>query len=291
MKHTIITLLLLQIVLIFGQTHSAMDGDYLYPQLQHAPFPNADRNNGHYYKKRFFSFADHYNDSTVGIYIPENFNTEKTIDLIVHFHGWNNEVRRVISKFELDLQLEESGKNAILICPQGPKNSCDSSGGNLETKGEFTLFINEIMHYLKKHQYIEQKAKPGKIILSGHSGAYRVIASILGNKDLKDNIREVYLFDATYATPEEFVSWSTSKNMRRMVSIFTEHLATENYHLAAQIQEKKKKVSLLPLSSFTPKSLKKELIIFSYTTLGHNDVIHRSNAFRQLLSTSSLNDK
>jgi len=110
----------------------ALPGRTFAPSLPSAPFPHASRANGHDYDKVHYAAATAYADSTVGIYVPTTFSAGKSVDAIVHFHGWNNHVDEVFRRYRLREQVEASGVNAILIVPQGPKDAPDSNDGKLE---------------------------------------------------------------------------------------------------------------------------------------------------------------
>src|ERR1700722_12778589 len=129
-------------------THSP-SGDTLLRPFPHAPYPHVSRANGYVYDGKTFGAADHYSDSTVGIFIPEEYKPSDTVDYVVHFHGWSNHVSTVLDHYELRDQMQQSGLNAILLVPQGPKDATDSGGGKLEMDpGAFKLLIEEITDYL-----------------------------------------------------------------------------------------------------------------------------------------------
>src|SRR5262249_31762372 len=111
--------------------HYAQSGQLLLVHLPSAPFPHPQRAEGHKYKDQFFSAAEHYTNGTVAIFIPHGFRETGKIDLIVHFHGWNNNVEGALKKYRLIEQLVASGRNAVLVVPQGPYNASDSFGGKL----------------------------------------------------------------------------------------------------------------------------------------------------------------
>jgi len=61
--------------------------------------------------------------------------------------------------------------------------------------------------------------------LSGHSGGYQVIASILDHGGLTNTLKEVWLFDALYARTDKFLA-SWDKSHGRLIDIYTEHGGT-----------------------------------------------------------------
>ena len=203
-------------------------GEWLRLRLHNGLFPDPKRANGHEYDGKFYSTDKHYSDSTAVVIIPRGFHeVDGKIELVVHFHGWNNDDIKAMGQFQIPQQLKASHKNAIFIIAQGPWRAPDSYAGKLERAGGFAVFVNEILTQLRGINRI-QEATPGRIILSGHSGGYRAIAKVLENGDLYDHIKEIFLFDAFYANQENYLNFA--KNGGTVRSIFTEHLAPE--HLA-----------------------------------------------------------
>src|SRR4051794_11305186 len=74
-------------------------GELILARLNSAPFPHPDRARGHRYKEQEFSAAEHYSDNTVAIFIPKNFRPTTSLDFVVHFHGWHNNVTNVLSRY------------------------------------------------------------------------------------------------------------------------------------------------------------------------------------------------
>ena len=109
-------------------------GEMFVPQFSSAPFPHPNRINGHVYDDKTYSAQEHYSDSSVAIFIPKGFKPTEKINIVVYFHGWNNNIDSACAQFDLIEQFCESDKNAIFVFPEGPKNSPDSYGGRLEEK-------------------------------------------------------------------------------------------------------------------------------------------------------------
>ena len=123
-------------------------GEVIISELSNAPFPHQKRVSGHTYNNKSYSFEEHYNDSTVLIFIPKGYKAETDNDFVIHFHGWYNNADSVLNQFKLIEQFSESGKNAILVVPQGPKNAPDSFGGKLEDENGFLRFMNDVTDLL-----------------------------------------------------------------------------------------------------------------------------------------------
>ena len=270
------------------KTQSMPQGKLLLPHFSNAPFPHTNRVDGYRYQDTFYSAIDHYHDSTVGIFIPAKFRPGATTGLVIHFHGWRNNVTNVLEKYRLIDQFVAADRNAILVVPQGPRDAPDSSGGKLEEPGGFKRFVDELTEVLRKEPVFNQHPfEPGDIVLSGHSGGYRVIASILDRGGLPEKIKEVWLFDALYGRTENFMHWFDSYH-GRFVDIYTEHGGTKEESLKLVATLKERGTPLYSGNEFTAEILKANRLTFSFSPLPHDDVVAKQEGFRKLLETSCL---
>jgi hypothetical protein len=208
---------------------------------------------------------------------------------VVHFHGWSNHVSSVLDRYRLREQFAESGVNAVLLVPQGPKDATDSGGGKLELdKDAFKALITEVTDYLAKQGKIHTH-RIGKIVLSTHSGGYAVTSAILDHGGLADHITDVLLFDSSYGGLDEFSNWVSAGYKRRLVSIFTAHLAPENYMLITMLQKSHTPFSTKMESDIDANVLKpREALFFHTTDIEHDEIIQKKSFFSLFLSTSSL---
>jgi len=267
-------------------------GEQCLVPLENAPYPHKSRKDGFKLNDEYFSVEEHYDDPTVGFLIPQNYKQNNKINFIVHFHGHGNNVKNAIKKYKMAEQINESGKNLIMVCPQGPKDTRDSGCGKLEEISGFQRFIDESLDFLKKEGKVPQKAKIGKIILSGHSGAYYVISKILAHGGYSNEIKEVYLFDATYGELDTFANWVADSKKHRLFSIFTDHLVENNIILMSKLQDNRIfKFKIVADSELNDEILEEYKIVFSYTKLGHDNVIQDKKHLERLLKTSSIENK
>ena len=289
----IVLLLLLSASLAWSADDAAPDlspyGRLIVTNFITAPFPHPSRANGHRYDGTNYDTATHYSDSTVALFIPRGFQATPQVDLVIHFHGWRNTVAGTLQQFHLAEQLAASGRNAILIVPEGPHNAPDSAGGKLEDPDGFQRFIAEALAVLKQRAIITQDATVGKIILSGHSGGYKVMAAILDRGGLSRQIREVWLFDALYADSEKFLAWSTN-GPNRLLDIYTDHGGTLETSLAMIATLRQSGQSLLATNalSATPAGLTNRHYVFLHSDQAHNDVVAQRKTFQLFLETSCL---
>jgi len=255
-----------------------------------APFPHPSRAEGHTFQDKFFPADKHYSDSTVAIFIPKGFRETARVDVVVHFHGWGNSVEGALRQFKLIEQFVKSGRNAILVVPEGPKNASDSGGGKLEDSGGFKHFTDELTATLRaKAGFTTKDLTLGHVILSGHSGGYKVIAAILDRGGLPDKVREVWLFDALYAETDKFLAW-WDKQHGRLLNIYTENGGTKDDTEALMESLKRRGTPFLAKedAQVTPEELKSGKLVFLHTDLGHNEVLEERRTFQSFAETSCL---
>jgi hypothetical protein len=226
----------------------------------------------------------------VALFVPNGFRATSQIDFVVHFHGWNNNVTNALVKYRLIDQFCASGRNAILIVPEGPRNADDSFGGKLEDAGGFARFMEEAMRDLRERSMIGAKAKIGRIVLSGHSGGYEVISAIIARGGLTDHVREVWLFDALYAHTERFALWFDHHD-GRFVDIYTEHGGTkeETENLMEALRENEVPFFAGKEGKVSERDWEQHLV-FLFSDLPHDEVMQGRDAFRELLETSVLRE-
>jgi hypothetical protein len=265
-------------------------GELIVSTFASAPFPHPKRSEGHKYKTENYSAAEHYSDSTVAIFIPKSFTETGTNDFVVHFHGWRQHLPGVLEHYKPIEQLVESRRNAILIVPQGPKDAPDSFGGKLEDEGGFSRFMTEVIQTLKAKSTLKKKDMSiGQIILSGHSGGYQVISSIVDRGGLTDHVKEIWLFDALYAQTDRFLTWFEKGN-RRFIDLYTDHGGTkeETEALMATLKAKNVKFFVGNESEMKMADLPKTGAIFIHTDLEHDDIVDKHSTFRDFLLSSNL---
>jgi serine-type D-Ala-D-Ala carboxypeptidase/endopeptidase (penicillin-binding protein 4) len=273
----------------------APEGQLLFAQLPSAPFPHPARANGHWNRDhtQFYDTPTHYMDNTVAIFIPKGFHESDKIDFLVHFHGWRHTVAGTLDQYKLIDQFAASGKNAILVVPQGPFNAPDSFDGKLEDTNGFANFMADVVATLKNSGDLAQpNFEIGTVILSGHSGGYEAMSSILNRGGLSDKIREVWLFDALYAGTENFVAWQKAQG-GRLLDVYTDHGGTEYETADLKTYYQTNGVSFFDGedTAATQDNLQMNKIVFLHTDLAHDDTVAKRQAFQHFLETSCLQNK
>ncbi|HXT11815.1 MAG TPA: D-alanyl-D-alanine carboxypeptidase/D-alanyl-D-alanine-endopeptidase [Candidatus Angelobacter sp.] len=271
----------------------AASGTLIVTQFVNAPFPHPARAEGRTYHGEFFSAKEHYSDSTVAMFVPKDFRPTDKIDFIVHFHGWRHEVAGTLEEYRLIQQLAHSGKNAVLIVPQGPYMAPDSFGGKLEDTNGFAAFMDEAVEKLRDSGALAtSKFQIGNIILSCHSGGYHVVAAILDHGGLQEKIREVWLFDALYGNDDNFVSWQKNQN-GRLLDVYTDHGGTseETEKLMALYKSNNTDPLAAEEGAVGTEALQTNKLVFLHSDLPHDDVIASHRTFEQFIQSSCLQDK
>ena len=208
-----------------GTPRCAESGELILARIPSAPFPHPKRTGGHKYRQETFPGEANYQDNTVGIFIPRNFRPGEKVDFVVHFHGWRYSVTNALRQQQLIDQFAASGKNTILVVPQGPLNAADSFGGKLEDANGFKRFMDDVLVAARKKNHL-QEWEIGTIILSGHSGGYQVISSILDLGGLTSHVKEVWLFDGLYGQTGKFKTWIEQSN-GRFIDFYTANGGTK----------------------------------------------------------------
>jgi hypothetical protein len=272
---------------ITGQTSTSYKNGTLFRmELSSSMFPDSERMNGHKYRDNFYSFEEHYNDSTTLVYVPDNVSLDEEFEIVVFFHGWWNNVDSSLVGFNLAEQLYTSKRNAILILPEGPKNSADSYGGKFEQAGQFKKYVNEVLDNLPIYE--NRTAENFSYIFGGHSGANRVMAYILMHGGLTDQIKEVYLFDGLYSHVEKYCYWLDNFD-GRFINIFTPDGGTKNLseNLMVSLNAWGLPFSHIKTDDFTNEALTQNRIVIIESELGHNDVIYTKKQFQKFLETGA----
>ncbi len=216
-----------------------------------------------------------------------------TVDFVVHFHGWNNTVAGALEHYQLVEQFCAAGKNAILVVPEGPSRAPDSFGGKLEDTNGFTRFMTEVMTNLRASGLlVGSNSSLGQIILSGHSGGYHVMASILDHGGLSSHIKEVWLFDALYGGTENFVAWQKAQS-GRLLDIYTDHGGTkeQSENLIASCKNSGDGFFASEDVASSEDSLRTNKLVFLHTDMIHDDVPMKRGTFTEFLKTSCLENK
>lgn len=263
-------------------------GKTMFHPFATAPFPHPSRADGWTNSAGTKFGPEHYQDSTVALFVPRGYTPGDRVDLVFYFHGHVNHVSKAIEQFGLREQIVKSGVNAILVLPQGPYDAADSSDGKLERDdGGFARFVAEVTAYLKA-EGVTTTDRIGNIAVAPHSGGYQVTASLLHRGGLNDHITDVFLLDASYGGLQWFSDFAKEKPGARLVSFHTKHLDDENVEMAKLMDKDGVAHRDLPEADMSPTTIAPVGVTFISTTLAHNDVPTGKDYLALLLKTSQL---
>lgn len=256
--------------------------------MKSAPYPHDSRKDGFKKGEKVYPAEKHYSDSSVLLFIPKGYKTGEKTDVLVYFHGHNNNVAAAVEKFRLREQVVASKKNVILIFPEGPKDVPDSGLGKLEDKDGLKNLLAESLQVLKADDKIPA-ANLGHVVLTGHSGAYYGIAMCLKHGGVEDNLSEVYLLDAAYGNIGEYSGWLIRNKTGRFCSIYTDHLKARNEGIMAALKEKAVAYESTMDTEADDSFLKSHRIVFLHTTtLTHDNTV---TLLEKFLRTGPLPDR
>ncbi|HWZ15182.1 MAG TPA: hypothetical protein VNW95_08075 [Mucilaginibacter sp.] len=267
----------------FAQANTGAVTFHIYSS--HTSFPDTGRRNGHLYDNVLYANTEHYRDSTVLIVAPKNLDVKKQVDLIFWFHGWRNNIDTAAIRYELIKQFIASKRNAVLVLAETARNAPDSYGGKLENDGVFKSLVTDILNGLKIKRLIPANDVAGHILLSGHSGAYRVIARILKNGNMQ--VDEVMLFDALYAETDKFTGWLSADKQHRFINLYTDHGGTldETHNMIKLLDQDDINYFQIEETALVPAQYRAHSVLFIHSLKQHDDIVNPDN-FRLMLENN-----
>jgi hypothetical protein len=228
----------------------------------------------------------HYDDSSVLMVVPDGLHGDRSIDIVVWFHGWHNNIDTALQFYGLARQFGASGRNAILVLPEAAKNAADSYGGKMKQEGMFKALIADVLEELKRKNIVPSDAHAGHIVLAGHSGAYSVMADILEHGRLP--VDEVFLFDALYGRLETFLRWATADDHH-----FVHWYTNTGYgpdkmsdSMMMRLRQEKLPYGYAEEASISDKILRSNRVLFVHSLREHNVIINDPDNFSLLLKNS-----
>jgi hypothetical protein len=253
----------------------------------HTSFPDTGRAYGIMYDSVVYGSAEHYDDSSVLLVIPHRLKHTEKIDLIFWFHGWRNNIDTAAEFYKLTRQFIASRRNAVLVLSETARNAPDSYGGKLEQPGMFKALVLDVMNELKKDGFVTNMAEPSRILIAGHSGAFRVIAYILQNGQVP--VQEVFLFDALYGQTDKFLSWLNEDRSHHFIHWYTNHGGgTDEMSEVMMLQLKEQHIdfAITEENAITKKIIKNNRVLFVHSPREHNVIINDPDDFQLLLENS-----
>ena len=271
------------------RTEDSRHGTTLWLELNAGPFPFRGKP---------------YTDATTAVFVPAHYRVQRgRVDTVLHFHGHEATVPRVLSGFALREQLFDSKQNAILVVPQGPVNARDSSGGKLDRRGGLRRYLTELRRTLQTPAVREalgpaalpSRARIGTLVVSAHSGGYRVVSRCLRHGGY--DVSEVYLFDALFGQLRYFLDWIVATkdeaSWRRRHKLVSYYARKEVTARSLELMEQLRAAGISFLHEhregrLSRRQLTKGRAIFIRSRQGHSGAAFKTNALRDCLFASRL---
>lgn len=189
-----------------------------------SPFPHPDRSAGLTRRDgSVYPPFPHYRDSSVVVFVPKVFRElPGGSNLIIHFHGHNNDNLGALEQDRIIQAMVAKGTNALLVLVQGPYRVPDSFSGKMESDGGLRRLVDDVLRVMRKEGTVKSVGVQG-IVISAFSGGYRPGAFALEKGGMGDKVRAVFLFDALYDNAEYYRNWLLS-GRGEIYGAYTAHL-------------------------------------------------------------------
>ena len=173
--------------------------------------------------------GDVWTDPSVFIFLPEGLTDQGDVGIVTHLHGWYATLAGIVDSMDLAEQHHLSGRDAVLIVPQGPVNAASGDFGKLMDPGGYGRLVRDVVSILYRDGYILQP-RVGDIMLTSHSGGYQAAARILEVGGLP--VFGVHLFDSLYDLTSTFFQFVMDGGVLR--SSYTSEGGTIEQNLSLQ---------------------------------------------------------
>lgn len=222
-----------------------------------------------------------YDDPSVLVAFPRDLDATSPVPIVTHLHGHNARLSRTVPAQHLVRQLALSGRNAVLVVPQGPTDAADGDFGKLDGAGGFARLARDVLAVLYRDGYVRVPSA-GAVVLTSHSGGYGATANIVDRGGLP--VTAVHLFDSLYGRADVFEGFVARGHTFR--SIYTSGGGTgdQNRSLAARLAS----AGTLVADVFDDDSLASARTTIGFTTSSHDGCIRDERMFARWLVASGL---
>ncbi len=182
------------------------------------------------------------------VYLPSGFDPTPPLSLFVYLHGHLNCVENIVrdagqscdpgagtpvrSASALAAQVEASGRNVVLLCPEVRFDQASGDPGALGNTGGLRALVDEVLRDLSPQLGTVSAADVGKLVVASHSGGYQAAAAIASRGGIP--VDELWLLDSLYGNTAEFDAWAmndvsklqTTPPARRFADVYTQNGGT-----------------------------------------------------------------
>ncbi|MCA3011159.1 MAG: hypothetical protein INH41_02040 [Myxococcaceae bacterium] len=129
----------------------------------------------------------------VHVWRPRRFSPATAVT-VVYVHGFFTDVDRAVLDHQLLTQFRDSGRNAVFVVPEA------------RSGGRDPVLWPDVTELLAVVAQRTKQRLPARLVVVGHSGAYKTIVEWLSHAPLE----RVILVDGLYGNDDEFRAWVTS---------------------------------------------------------------------------------
>lgn len=241
-------------------------GDQATVGLPSAPFPHP---------------GSAYEDDSVLVFVPDALSDRDGVSVVTHLHGWDTALAELTAIQRPAEQLALSGRDAVLIVPQGPVQASDGDFGKLMEPGGHAALVRDVLSLLYRDGYVENPTLLASA-LTAHSGGYLAAAAILENADLPTDA--VHLFDALYGRRDVFAAFAADGGVLR--SAYTATGGTDAENLA--LREDLAALGVSVGTAFTDDALFADTVTVGPVESTHGGVVRDDRAYARWLAASGL---
>ncbi len=156
-------------------------------------------------------------ENSVLVFVPKGLPFLAKTDMIVHFQGEMAHADSSEKTTNLIKQFSDAKRPAIFVLPNVAKNAAENFGGQLGAPSAFRNFIVEMLDSLAKTGRV---TAPGNIITSCFGGGHRVMAHILVQGGMENEIKEAWVFDGLFGELDKFEQFAKPAG-RRLLNFYT----------------------------------------------------------------------
>ena len=179
-------------------------------------------------------FADggDWDDASVLIALPPGATDGADRQHVTHLHGYYAVLEDIAAEHALVEQHALSGRDALLVVPQGPLDAASSDFGQLDRPGGHYALLRDAVSLLYRDGWIAHPGL-GSGVITAHSGGYLSASYLLLGGDLP--ILAVHLFDALYGQSWVFEDFALGGGRLRSGYTDSGGTADENEALLAAL--------------------------------------------------------
>lgn len=222
-----------------------------------------------------------WDDSSVLIFVPDGFTGRDGVHLVAHMHG----LRGVIPDTVLGQQILEqhalSGRDAVLIAPQGPDRAASNDFGKLNDPGGFARLASDVVALLTR-EGLAPWPELGEVVVTAHSGGYKPTASVLDVGGVP--VKAAHLFDALYGREAIYEAYVGQGGMLRSSYTATGGTVDNNETLVATLTNNGTPVA----TTFTDQNLLDYAVLIHPSPFTHRGCVRGDRTFQRWLSGSGL---